>query len=74
MSEKKQMATTYNPKEFEQRLYKTWEEKGYFTPEVDENKTPYTIVLPPPNITVKLHLVHAFFSGWKFIEQHYFSI
>ncbi len=35
------------------------EEKSYFTPEVDENKTPYTIVLPPPNITGKLHLGHA---------------
>jgi valyl-tRNA synthetase len=59
MSQKKEMATTYNPKEFEGRLYKTWDEKGYFTPEVDENKKPYTIVLPPPNITGKLHLGHA---------------
>ncbi|MBV7274585.1 valine--tRNA ligase [Clostridiaceae bacterium UIB06] len=59
MSEKKEMATTYSPKEFEKRIYKNWEEKGYFTPEVDENKTPYTIVLPPPNITGKLHLGHA---------------
>lgn len=59
MSEKREMATTYNPKEFEKKLYKNWEEKGYFTPEVDENKKPYTIVLPPPNITGKLHLGHA---------------
>lgn len=59
MSEKREMATTYSPKEFEGRLYKNWEEKGYFTPEVDESKTPYTIVLPPPNITGKLHLGHA---------------
>lgn len=59
MSEKREMATTYSPKEFEGRIYKNWEEKGYFTPEVDENKTPYTIVLPPPNITGKLHLGHA---------------
>ncbi|MCT8977320.1 valine--tRNA ligase [Clostridium sp. CX1] len=59
MSEKREMATTYSPKEFESRIYKNWEEKGYFTPEVDENKTPYTIVLPPPNITGKLHLGHA---------------
>jgi valyl-tRNA synthetase len=59
MAEKREMATTYSPKEFEGRLYKIWEEKGYFTPEVDENKIPYTIVLPPPNITGKLHLGHA---------------
>jgi valyl-tRNA synthetase len=59
MAEKREMATTYSPKEFEGRLYKNWEEKGYFTPEVDENKTTYTIVLPPPNITGKLHLGHA---------------
>jgi len=59
MSEKREMATTYNPKEFEKKLYKNWEEKGYFTPKVDENKKPYTIVLPPPNITGKLHLGHA---------------
>lgn len=59
MSKNKEMATTYNPKEFEGKLYKNWEEKGYFTPKVDENKKPYTIVLPPPNITGKLHLGHA---------------
>ncbi|EPY2278638.1 valine--tRNA ligase [Clostridium sporogenes] len=59
MSETREMAKTYDPKEFEERLYKNWEEKSYFTPEGDENKTPYTIVLPPPNITGKLHLGHA---------------
>jgi valyl-tRNA synthetase len=59
MLEEKNIATTYNPKEFEERLYKTWEEKKYFTPEVDENKKPYTIIMPPPNITGKLHLGHA---------------
>ncbi|MBK1809290.1 valine--tRNA ligase [Clostridium sp. YIM B02505] len=59
MLEEKNIATTYNPKEFEERLYKTWEEKKYFTPEVDKNKKPYTIIMPPPNITGKLHLGHA---------------
>ncbi len=38
MSETREMAKTYDPKEFEERLYKNWEEKSYFTPEVDENK------------------------------------
>lgn len=53
------ISTTYNPKEFEEKIYKTWEDKKYFTPEVDKSKKPYTIVMPPPNITGKLHLGHA---------------
>ncbi|QLY78387.1 valine--tRNA ligase [Clostridium intestinale] len=53
------ISTTYNPKEFEEKIYKTWEERKYFTPEVDKSKKPYTIVMPPPNITGKLHLGHA---------------
>ena len=51
MSEIKNISTTY---------YKTWEEKKYFTPEVDKSKKPFTIVMPPPNITGQLHLGHAF--------------
>ncbi|MFL0247899.1 valine--tRNA ligase [Candidatus Clostridium stratigraminis] len=59
MEELKNISTTYDPKEFEERIYKTWEEKGYFTPEVDKAKKPYTIIMPPPNITGKLHIGHA---------------
>ena len=59
MSDIKNIQTTYNPKEFEDRIYKTWEEKKYFTPVVDKNKKSYSIVMPPPNITGKLHLGHA---------------
>lgn len=59
MEENKNIATTYDPKDFEERLYKNWEEKGYFTPKVDKNKKPYSIIMPPPNITGKLHLGHA---------------
>ena len=59
MSEKKNISTTYDPKEFEERIYKEWEEKKYFTPEIDKSKKPYSIVMPPPNITGKLHLGHA---------------
>ncbi|EKQ57048.1 MULTISPECIES: valine--tRNA ligase [unclassified Clostridium] len=58
--EMKNISTTYDPKEFEERIYKNWEEKGYFTPVVDKSKKPYTIVMPPPNITGQLHLGHAF--------------
>lgn len=57
--EKQNISTTYNPKEFEERLYKNWLEKKYFTPKVDKTKKPYTIMMPPPNITGKLHLGHA---------------
>lgn len=60
MSEIKNISTTYDPKEFEDRIYKTWEEKGYFTPVIDKSKKPYTIIMPPPNITGELHLGHAF--------------
>lgn len=60
MSEIKNISTTYDPKEFEDRIYKNWEEKGYFTPVIDRNKKPYTIIMPPPNITGELHLGHAF--------------
>lgn len=59
MSEKKEISTTYNPKEFEDKIYNTWQEKKYFTPKPDKNKKPYTMVIPPPNITGKLHLGHA---------------
>ena len=41
----------YDPSEFEENLYKEWNERGYFTPVVDKSKTPYTIVIPPPNGT-----------------------
>jgi len=49
----------YNPKEFEDRLYGFWNDNGYFTPEIDENKKPYTIMMPPPNVTGSLHMGHA---------------
>ena len=51
--------TTYNPKEIEQQWYTYWEEKGYFHEEVDMNKEPFSIVLPPPNVTGQLHMGHA---------------
>ena len=59
MEDNRDLAKTYDPKEFEERLYKWWEEEGFFTPEVDKDKKPYTIIMPPPNITGQLHLGHA---------------
>ncbi len=55
----KQLATKYDPKEVEDRTYKNWEENGYFHAKVDPDKKPYTIVMPPPNITGQLHMGHA---------------
>lgn len=49
----------FNPKDFEDKIYKNWEESGYFKPSEDKSKKPYTIVIPPPNITGKLHMGHA---------------
>lgn len=53
------LSTTYDPKEFESRIYKMWEEGGYFTAKPDASKEPFTIMLPPPNITGQLHMGHA---------------
>ena len=56
---KKEMDKIYNPKDVEENIYKEWEEKGYFKAEVNRHKKPFTIVMPPPNITGKLHMGHA---------------
>ena len=53
------MAKTYEPSAIESIMYKKWEEKGYFKGVVDHDKKPYTIVIPPPNITGQLHMGHA---------------
>lgn len=55
----KELGKTYNPKDIEERLYKKWEEKKYFRATVDRSKKPFTIVMPPPNITGQLHMGHA---------------
>ncbi len=55
----KNLAKTYDPKSFEDRIYKTWEESGAFAPDMKEDKKPFTIVMPPPNITGQLHMGHA---------------
>ena len=56
---KKELTEKYNPKEFEEQLYKNWEEKGYFKPSMDKTKESYCIMMPPPNVTGKLHMGHA---------------
>ncbi len=56
----RELAKTYNPNGMEERLYKKWEENGYFHAEVDRSRKPFTIVMPPPNVTGQLHMGHAF--------------
>ena len=53
------MNNNYNPKDFEDKLYKHWEEEGYFKPSMDKTKEAYCIMMPPPNVTGKLHMGHA---------------
>ena len=55
----KELAKTYNPSEVEDRIYQFWLDGGYFHAEPDQSKKPYTIVIPPPNITGQLHMGHA---------------
>ena len=54
------MEKNYDPSKFETKIYDTWLGKKYFSAKVDQSKTPFTIIMPPPNITSKLHMGHAF--------------
>jgi valyl-tRNA synthetase len=56
---KEELATRYEPSQFEQRIYAFWEEGGYFTPVVDKDRPKFSIVIPPPNVTGRLHIGHA---------------
>ena len=70
------LAKTYNPKDFEERLYDFWMENDYFKAEIDENKKPFTIAMPPPNVTGNLHLGHAMYviqdilTRWKRMDGY----
>ena len=55
----KELAKTYDPKGIEDRIYQNWLDKKYFHAEVDRSKKPFTIVMPPPNVTGQLHMGHA---------------
>ena len=55
----KELNKVYDPKAVESEIYKMWEEGGYFHAERDESKKPFTIVMPPPNVTGQLHMGHA---------------
>ena len=55
----KELAKTYDPKDIEERLYQKWMDNGYFHAKVNPDKKPFTIVMPPPNVTGQLHMGHA---------------
>ncbi len=55
----RELETKYDPKQIEAKMYSKWQEKKYFHAEVDKDKTPFTIIMPPPNITGRLHMGHA---------------
>ncbi|WP_418790757.1 valine--tRNA ligase [Phosphitispora sp. TUW77] len=57
--EEKNIPTTYDPQQVEKRLYEFWEKNGFFHAEVEKDRKPFTIVMPPPNVTGALHMGHA---------------
>ncbi len=59
MNQYNELPKTYAPSEFEDRIYKTWCEKGYFTPDVNDAREHFSVVIPPPNVTGQLHMGHA---------------
>jgi len=59
MSEQQELAKVYDPSQVEDKWYRYWEENGFFSPQVEPEKKPFSIVMPPPNVTGSLHLGHA---------------
>ena len=59
VTDQKNIAKNYDPSEFEDRLYKFWVDNGFFHADETSEKEPFTIVIPPPNVTGQLHMGHA---------------
>ena len=70
----KELAKTYDPSSIEDRTYAKWMGRKYFHTEVDRSKKPFTIVMPPPNITGKLHMGHALDNTLQDILIRYKSV
>eukprot|EP00741_Cyanophora_paradoxa_P000221 tig00000402_g214.t1 len=66
-----EIPSTFDPSSVEERLYKFWEESGFFTPTPDPSKAPYVIAMPPPNVTGALHMGHAMFVTLQDILTRY---
>ena len=61
----KELEKLYDPAQVEDKIYQSWMEGGYFTAQPDPDKEPYTIVMPPPNVTGQLHMGHAIDNTWQ---------
>jgi valyl-tRNA synthetase len=68
------LEATYNPSEFEDKIYREWEERGYFKSSPNPNKKPYTIVIPPPNVTGMLHMGHILNNTLQDILIRYYRM
>ena len=68
---KKELPKQYDPKQVENQIYEMWMENGCFKAEVDPDKKPYSIVMPPPNVTGQLHMGHALDSTLQDILTRY---
>ena len=71
MKTNKELAKTYDPSQVEDRVYKSWLENKYFHATISKEKEPFTIVIPPPNITGQLHMGHALDNTWQDIIIRY---
>lgn len=71
MKTNKELAKTYDPSQVEDRVYKSWLENNYFHATISKEKEPFTIVIPPPNITGQLHMGHALDNTWQDIIIRY---
>ena len=71
MTEDKNLSKTYDPQAVESRWYQIWEENGYFKATMDKDKPAFSIVMPPPNVTGKLHMGHAMDSTLQDILTRY---
>ena len=67
----KEHAKQYAPQGTEDRIYQNWCDKGYFHTQIDRSKKPFTIVMPPPNVTGQLHMGHAMDETWQDILTRY---
>ena len=67
----KELPKTYEPKDVEARLYQFWSDNGYFHTKRDPDKKPFTIVMPPPNVTGQLHMGHAMDAAMQDVLTRY---
>ena len=67
----KELEKTYNPSAIEEKIYERWLAKGYFHAKPNKDKKPFTIVMPPPNITGQLHMGHALDNTMQDILTRY---